>query len=694
MRLRHLFTLLPALLLGLPMAGQTGTPVPCLNNDPGLLEQLHGNDPEQLARMAQAEAELEAHTAEFVQHFQPGEREPYIISVVFHIIHMGGPENVLDEQLYDAIRILNEDFNKENPDWQNVQPAFLDLVADVGVEFRLARKDPQGNCTNGITRTQSLLTYQGDYEMVDLINWPRHRYMNVWVAASANGAAGYTNYPGALHNFPDQDGIVILHNYVGSIGTSSPGTSRVLTHEVGHWLNLRHAWGNSNNPGLPSNCNQDDQVADTPNTMGWTACLLSGSTCDETQDNVENYMEYSYCCKMFTNGQGVRMLAALNSGTAQRNQLWQPATLAQTGVLEEGVLCEVSYHSSRREICAGESVQYVDQSFNAVTARTWDFPGGEPATSTEQYPVVTYLVPGVYPMTLAVSDGTDTLVQHVEEYVTVLPSPGADAPFHEGFEVADLAGTPWTIVNPNNDNTWQLTGAAAYTGEKSVRILNTSGMAGRQDELVYSTVDMSAMDPLRLSFKYAYARRNVASDDRLRVYVSNNCGATWSMRKQLRGQVDLNTVGAPQGGSFVPGAGQWAECVITNISSAYQVENMRVKFEFESDGGNNLYLDDINLYSDSPLGTTGPQGAGAIGLTVVPSPAGEQGQAWLSMQRPGPLAIDLLDLTGRTVARVYSGVRPAGTHRIDLPLHGVAAGAYLLRATTAPGTEMVRFIKE
>ena len=690
--MRHLLSVLLMGLVSLLIA-QT-PPYQCLNNDPGLLEYLHHNDPGQIARMVQFDSALEAETAAFVEAQADGEREPYVISVVFHVIHDNGPENILDEQLYDAIRILNEDFNKENPDWDNVQPAFLDIVADVGVEFRLAQLDPQGNCTNGITRTQSTLTYQGDYEMVGLINWPRDRYMNVWVAASANGAAGYTNYPSSLHDYPDEDGIVILHTYTGSIGTSDPGRSRVLTHEVGHWLNLRHAWGNSNNPGQESNCWQDDNVADTPNTEGWTSCLLSGATCDSAQDNVENYMEYSYCCKMFTNGQKARMLAALNSGTAQRNQLWQPATLALTGVDQEPELCAAVFQSDRQTICAGESISFLDQSYNAVTGRSWQFPGGEPAGSTEQYPVVTYAEPGVYAVHLEVTDGTQTITTISEEYVTVLPSPGTPTPFQEGFELPSLDSSPWVAYNPDGDNTWALTTDAAYTDEKSVRILNSPSMNGRRDDLIYGTIDASNSDPLVLSFRYAYARRNLNSDDKLRVFVSNNCGVTWSQRKQLSGDGDLNTAGSPQGGSFVPsGPSQWQECVITNISALYQVEDLQVKFEFESDGGNNVYLDDINI-GQSALGILDPNDPGATGLTIVPNPADQQAQIWFSMEQPGEIQLELLDMTGRRIVDLGRGTRSSGLHRLDLPVHALATGVYLLEARSATGKEVVRFVKE
>src|SRR5690606_17618503 len=97
-----------------------------------------------MARIAADDDALEQFTQAWGE-FRGG--GPYIIPVVFHIIHQNGAENISDEQVEDAIRVANLDFNKQNADWSTVRPEFLDILADVGLEFRLARKDPQGNCT-------------------------------------------------------------------------------------------------------------------------------------------------------------------------------------------------------------------------------------------------------------------------------------------------------------------------------------------------------------------------------------------------------------------------------------------------------------------------------------------------------------------------------------------------------------------
>src|SRR5262245_40595837 len=204
----------------------------CKSNDAELLAPLVQGRADRIAEMQANEAALEAETEAFVASSDLSRGSNYVIPVVFHIIHNNGPENISDEQIYDAVRVLNDDFNKLNEDWDNVRPEFLGIVADVEVEFQLAKKDPSGNCTKGITRTVSTLTNDGTQDMKDLIQWPRNKYLNVWVAASADGAAGYTYRPGAVSNWPEADGIVLLHTYTGSIGTSSVSHSRTLTHEV------------------------------------------------------------------------------------------------------------------------------------------------------------------------------------------------------------------------------------------------------------------------------------------------------------------------------------------------------------------------------------------------------------------------------------------------------------------------------
>lgn len=669
-------------------AQQADAPFHCLTGSAALDEALHGNDPDLIEAIRYEHEALEEFTRTFAQ---SGDlRNNYVVPVVFHIIHNNGIENISDAQVVDAMRILNEDFNRENPDWQNVRSEFLGIVADVGIEFRLARKDPQGNCTNGITRTVSTLTYQGDQNMKALIQWPRNRYLNIWVGASANGAAGYALLPSAAQFLASQDGIVLQHTYVGSIGTGSAQRSRALTHEVGHWINLAHTWGNSNNPALASNCNEDDGVSDTPNTQGWTSCNLNGTTCGSL-DNVENYMDYSYCSKMFTEGQKTRMLASLTSTTAQRNQLWQASNLTFTGVEGAPQLCAALFTSSSRNVCTGTQVSFNDVSYHGVTSRTWTFEGGTPATSTAANPTVTYSQPGTYAVTLTVSNGNSQLTNTSTNFITVLPSTGAAVPAVEGFEgFSTLDGSPWLVVNGNANNTWALTDAASFSGSKSVRVVNTASMDGQIDELISPTYNMNGVPSITLSYRYAFARRTNSNNDRLTVMVSNNCGETWSIRQNLRGSTNLPT--APNTtAAFVPnGPGQWGYSEVTNISNSFHVGNFRFKFEFESNGGNTVYLDDINL-NGAQVGLEELLGEGDA-LMVVPNPASGEARAVIQLARGGEVRVQLLDVLGRSLRELHNGNMAQGQHRVELPVNELPQGMYFIRVQQGDRQQVERFV--
>lgn len=648
----------------------------CVANNPRELQRYLDTHPGALQQAMEAKATLDEHTRGFQKR---GERNSYVIPVVVHIIHNNGLENIADEQVYDAIRILNDDYNKQNPDWPNVHPDFVDRVGDVGIKFRLAQKDPQGACTNGITRTVSSLTNVGDFEMTQLIQWPRDRYMNVWVAAVASGAAGYTYYPQWLNNWPEADGIVVLSTYMGSIGTSSPSRSRVLSHEVGHWLNLKHAWGDSNEPGDESNCFMDDEVEDTPLTRGWTACVMNGASCGSLRDNVENYMEYAYCSKMFTEGQADRMIAALTSPIAQRNSLWQAANLLQTGVSGTGYLCVAQFSNDRYEVCAGNSVAFRDESYNNIVERFWSFPGGTPASSSDPSPVVSYNEPGTYAVSMSVGDGTNATTVEKLSLITVLPSIGQAVPFAESFENQTSVDVDWVIRDRDGDGSFQVSDAAAFTGARSIRLSNSAALAGRFDDLGSSSLDMSQASSIRISYRYAYAQRSGSNDDRLRVFVSRDCGVTWSLRQHLRGGSTLSTAGIVPG-PFIPnGPEQWGYAEIENISAAYHTNSFRIRFEFHSDGGNDLYLDDININGQA-VGISAIEQRGGGSMAIVPNPAKDQAHVVLVMEDAGELRLELLDALGRSVAAPTVHYLMPGPQRVELPVQELASGSYILVA--------------
>lgn len=258
----------------------------------------------------------------------------YIIPVIIHIIHNGGTENIADAQVLDQMTILNEDFKMTNADLSGVIADFQGVIADFEIEFRLAKKDPNGNPTTGIERIKSSNTVETKLNAAKINQWPPEKYLNVWVVKDASGNVGYTYFPYLADTEPQNDGIVIRHDAFGKTGTAASATWKrnSMSHEVGHWLNLMHLWGSSNSPGVSTNCNDDDGVTDTPNEVGaYFKCDKAFKSCG-TLNMAQNFMTYTFCGVMFTEGQKTRAHAALNSTLAKRNKIWTETNLKATGV--------------------------------------------------------------------------------------------------------------------------------------------------------------------------------------------------------------------------------------------------------------------------------------------------------------------------------------------------------------------------
>ena len=641
----------------------------------------------------------------------------YKIPVVFHVLHNNGIENITHEQILSGLANLNRDFRLQNLDASTVHQDFQGMPADVEVEFVLATKAPDGSCFNGVTRTFSFLSYQGDVgssqvnEIISNNNvyqgqWPGNKYLNIFVCGSIGGAAGYTYYPSGNTSTSMANGIWLLHNYLGSIGTSSASHGRVLTHEVGHWLNLPHTWGSTNNPNIPTNCDTDDGVADTPNCIGVQSCALNSNTCNSDdaywgfsiRDNVENYMDYSYCSKMFTEGQKTRMRTALLSNNTGRSNLWSPANIIATGINGDLILCNADFTTDRTTICQGQSVEFLDVSYNLVTNRVWSFSGGNPSSSTISNPSVTYSQPGLYSVTLSASDGTTNDIETKTSYIRVLPSP-TSLPFWEGFEAyTSLANLPnWEVYNLNNNNAFVLESNTAHSGIKCAKLVNFDDAPSNIDELMSAPIDLSTIPlggAVTLSFRYAYRKKMIEDFDYLKVFITNNCGDTWVQRKTIGGNQLSNIATAS---SWAPSSSQdWVTVHMPNVTSNYFTADFRMRFRFEGEGGNNFYLDDINLYAGAPSNTLvlGVNDEASFSNPVLyPNPSNEEVHVSYHSQDVDDVNVSILDLNGKILQHYFVKIN-SGQNMVVFDIQALAQGSYMVKLSSTKGQIILPFIKK
>ena len=608
----------------------------------------------------------------------------YIIPVVFHVIHNYGQENISDAQLKDGIDIVNKTFNKTHPNTSSIIAAFQSIHANCDIEFRLATKDPNGNCHSGINRIASPLTTSGDHRIKSLIHWPPTKYLNVYVVANAAGLAGHAVWPGDADTIPLWDGIVLSHNYVGTIGTSNLTQSVAFAHECGHFLNLHHIWGGNNVPGFyyypcadpNKDCSIDDLVADTPPTIGWQGCNLSGASCGNTVDNVQNAMDYSYCNIMFTQGQKTRMQACLNSSVAGRNNLWQTANLVATGVYTTSALCAADFTSDKKVICPGNQVTFANTSYHGtVSSYSWKFQGGSPATSTATAPVVSYAAPGSYSVELTVSDGTSTLTATKLNYMSVQTNTGSVYPYTEGFETtANLNGSEWLTNNLDTSNTWQITNLASSSGSKSIMINNFSSGVKGKDELYGKTINLAGATSLNISFKYAFARRDTSNKDRLQVFCIQGCNGASISRFNMIGSA-LETVPLKTTAFYPASSADW-QMASANILPYFYTNGFRLKFVFSGDGGNNIFIDDINISIDAGIKDISED---LQMVNVFPNPTSGNCSVSFNLTKPKSLSVKITDVLGKEVYALKNELYDAGEQRIQLNTGFLQTGLYFIQ---------------
>lgn len=356
------------------------------------------------------------------------------IPVIVHVVHSGEPvgsgTNLSQAQIQAQLEVLNEDFRRlpGTPGFNN-NP----VGADIEIEFCLSPVDQNGlpmaepgihryngGKANGWTRDEI------ENQLKPITIWNANLFYNIWTvrfAASEPSLLGYAQFPdqSGLSGLPTSgpastDGVVIRYTQFGSADKGNfpimqppYNKGRTLTHETGHWLGLRHIWGDAN-------CG-DDFVSDTPQAAGPSSgCPVGRISCGVT-NMVENYMDYSNdaCMNIFTLGQKARMRAVMEV-SPRRKSLAENSLC--TPLIEDVPVANFS--TDKQLVLLGGTVKFTDLSSNFPSSWSWTFEGGSPSTSTQRNPTVEYNIAGTYLVRLVATNiigSSEPLV--IEDYITV-----------------------------------------------------------------------------------------------------------------------------------------------------------------------------------------------------------------------------------------------------------------------------------
>jgi PKD repeat protein len=662
----------------------------------------------------------------------PKDGNKVIIPVVVHVIHKGGSENISKQQIQEQINILNDDFKGLNSDTTNIPLPFRAILGKMNIEFRLATKDPMGNCTDGIVRVFSSKTDNANNAngVKSVSYWNSYNYFNVWIVntigMSIPGAGivlGYAQFPSGPNfvQLASTDGVVVIHNYFGSTGTANGRKGRTLTHEAGHWFGLRHIWGDAD-------CG-DDGIDDTPvaknpnfgictNNFPYNVGACVPASVNPLGEMYMNYMDYSddACMAMFSKGQVARMRSVVEDDTlltyntdgelisvsvtpAFRRYLSNEANLLATGTNDgapQNPCAPIAdFNRNLKMVCTNVNVQFQDVSYNGnIQSRNWTFQGGTPATATSASVNVKYESAGAYPASLDVTNptGSSSVTRTDVVYVTD-PAAASTGNFSESFATEEDYNK-WLVFNDDNSlfNKWKWVNFGRTDGG-SVRMENFGNVVGEIDEFItpaYNLSSFQGVNNLNMQFWLAGAERGGIPADRLVISSSTNCGQTWSIRRTIQNYA-LVTAGlrssfysAWNPGDFQP--------FIVNAGPVAGNTNVRFRFQFirGAVASNNIYIDDIDFGASIGIDDVANQ----IGLNLFPNPSNDQTQLNFVLDKKSTVSIDLIDVLGRNVLNVYAGVLQPGEHNPTINLSSLSNGVYTVRMLVDGKLASKRLIKQ
>jgi len=641
--------------------------------------------------------------------------EIYRIPVVIHVIHNGEQEgdgsNISDAQILSQIAVLNEDYRRLNADTINTPEIFKPVATDSYIEFKLAERDPNGEDTDGIVRVQGtksewVATNSSDnQELKSLSFWPPEDYLNIWVTTLANDYLGYAQYPitslpGSIPPFDrETDGVVIHYRAFGSrdYGAfnlySNYRYGRTTTHEVGHYLGLRHIWGDV------VGCGGTDYCDDTPDAYeSYNSCTNIDPVSCDSEDMYQNFLDYSYdrCMNIFTQDQTLRMRTVLENSPRRFSLLSSPGLKPEEDqnllVIREiispvNIECErifepivsvqnnglndiYSYTVSIFLDATEYNISYAGDTIQSGQVRVLGISDqiGPIELSDGQY----YFKAGIRnPNGIDTVDLTD---YDLEKYFLIATNEEI-APFLETFEGSDIYPGLWSIYNPDNDKTWVIEDVPINLAENKAAVIRMYDYErfAAADWLVSPVLDLTEYSEANITFNYSYALGN-ETEDILDLKVSTDCGKTWPYTI-FSASGDQLVTGSTDGPWMPTGSAEWKKGY-ADLGQFAGTEQIRIAFVTTNLNGNNLYLDNIEMYI---TGWTQDISLARNDMLIHPNPS--DGSKFYITLRTGErqdVEMQIVDMNGKMVfAKEYTNVLNQ-TYEIDLVRE--RSGIYVVKA--------------
>ena len=542
--------------------------------------------------------------------------------------------NISDQQITSQIDVLNEDFRRMNADASNTPLSFQPVASDIEIEFILAKRDPEGLSTNGINRIngeRSNWFLVDNYELKTLSNWPSEDYMNIWVVSLGDNFLGYAQFPvsdiGGLESASNSaitDGIVVDYRAFGSVDKYPPADldsrynlGRTATHEVGHYMGLRHIWGDGG-------CGTDDFCADTPasnsDNGGLGVCTFPGPTRCGSADMFQNYMDFTndVCMNLFTEDQKTRIRTVMDNSPRRASLIsslggQDPVTFSN----DLGIRSIISPNANSCDATVIPTLELRNYGSNTISSAEVEIlVNGISQGSTlvslnlESLEIANVDLPAINLDRLVTNEvefniNTVNGISDANESnnnlnIAVSVPEEFDGPVASNF---DEIPPNWTIENDDGLITWEL--RSAPNGEPGnqalfVEFYNHENQ-GDLDFFTSPILDFT-LAASTLTFDVAYAQFPGVDFESLRVIVTENC-----RNPLIEGEVVFEKVGselstaASTSGFFTPdGADEWRTETV-DLSSFLGKDNIRISFVSRNDFGNNVYIDNVNIGADQVI---------------------------------------------------------------------------------------------